>query len=128
MSAPASIAVRVRKLMADGKPRTATEIADAISASPSKVGDFVRVAREPGRNQELHAIDKGGKARAVRYVTGNGENVTVRPAPATLAAKLRDDELTDDELDARYRSRSNWPAVDVVLLRSIDSMVRMGAV
>lgn len=127
MTARISIAVRVRKLMADGEPRTACEIAEAIGASDSKVGDFLRVAREPGRNQEVHAIDKGGKFNAARYVIGKGENAFLRPSPVSESRKAEKD-MTEDELDALHRARARWwTPVDVLVLQSINAMVRMGA-
>jgi DNA-binding CsgD family transcriptional regulator len=130
MSAPATIAERIRLLMADGEPRASADIAAKIGGSNSKVGQYLRIAREPGAKQEIHAVDKGGYMGAVRYVIGKGENICMSPAPATLAqmAARSDDEMTDAELDAKHRGLARWwPKPDVLVLSAMDSMVRMGA-
>lgn len=120
-----TIPERIIDLMADRLPRTSTEIADVLDVNVSKVNDFMRVARIPGRRQELHALDRNGKAGAARYVIGKGENAALRSAPIA-ERKTRVDDLTDAELDDMHRPRARWwPAVDVVVLNSINAMVRM---
>jgi hypothetical protein len=127
MSRHATLAKRILALLEDGKPRTSTEIAAEIRGSDSKVGLFLRVARTPGEAQQVRALDKGGYKGAVRYVLGKGENVYVRPAPvaaAQLAARA-DAELTEEQLDAKYRGYGRWwPAADAVVQKSFDAMVR----
>lgn len=127
MSRRASIPDRILQLLADGKPRTTSEIAAEIKASDSKVGNFVRIARVPDETQQIRAFDKGGYKGSVRYVLGKGENVYLRPAPVTYAklAALPDEILTEAQLDAKYRGYARWwPTPDVVVLKSFDAMVR----
>lgn len=129
MSRRATIPDRILKLLADGKPRTSAEIAAEIRGSDSKVGHFIRVAREPGEKQQIRAVDRNGYKGSARYVLGQGENVHVRPAPVTVAklAERSDDELTETQLDAKYRGYARWwPTPDLVVLSEIDAMVRSG--
>jgi hypothetical protein len=111
MSAHATIAERIRTLMADGKPRTAAQIAKDIKAIPARVNDFLRLTREPGFDQEFRAFDRGGYRKAIRYVRGRGENVQYRNCPPRRVAR-------------RSVADKWWPAADVVVLRSFDEMVR----
>lgn len=127
-----TIADRILALLADGKPRTSAEIARAIDANLRRVDQLLKVAREPGGRQQLHAADRGGQFNSVRYVIGPGENNYSRPAAIVRSAedgldKDRLEGLTDAQLDAKYRGQWRWPKVDAVVLRSIDAMVRMGA-
>jgi hypothetical protein len=116
----------VRTLMADGKPRTAQEIAAAVDRDVSKVNDFLRLARAPGRHQELHAMDRGGNHGAVRYVIGKGENTYLRACPVS-DSQIHEEEMTDEQLDALHRPRAKWwPKADPTLLNAVNAIVRMG--
>jgi DNA-binding Lrp family transcriptional regulator len=117
----------VLALMADGKHRTANEIADAIDRSERIVNNYLCRAREPGIDQQVHAVGRDRKFQATVYAIGKGENVMLRP-PRPPRGKRKDVELSDKQMDAMHRrDNRRFPKVDPVLLKAINAMVRMGA-
>ncbi|HDR9153809.1 TPA: hypothetical protein QDB05_000228 [Burkholderia vietnamiensis] len=115
---------QIRALMADGRPRTALQIADALDISIRPVNEYLRAASAQGPTQEVHSVDRNGKGNAARYIAGRGENVPPRGQKQKDADER---ELTDDELDAKHKSPMRWwPAPDVLVIRTINNMVRMG--
>lgn len=121
------IAGLIRELLSDGKPRTARQIADEIHRDISKVNEYLRIARTPGRRQEVRAFDRGGNCRSVRYVCGKGENADVRRSPVSQS-RIEKEKENETRLDRKHqRDGRRFPKVDPVLLNAINSMVRMGA-
>jgi len=112
---------RIIDLMADGKPRAATQVAKALGIDSKKVGEHLRRGAVKGPSQKYRSVDRAGPRRAIRYVAGSGENVDVRPYGTDR------DSLDDAEVDQFFRSDAKWwPVADVVVLSAIDAMVRQG--
>ena len=113
---------QIHALMADGRPRAPSDVAEALGFGTKLASDYMRQYSRPGPNQRYHTVDHEGARNAARYVLGPGENVGAR--------RLLDPDSDSDDaaLNARYRKEPHdWPRVDVVLLTSINAMVRMGA-
>lgn len=133
-----SLPTKIRELMApkDGAapvPRTAAEVAELLGAEKRPVRDVLAamVLRETA-----HILEWRGSYHEIVFVHGPGENA-VRPLSATpaayrkrLAEKRRKatgahDGLSDAQIDEMYRASDNWwPRADLVVVSSIDAMVR----
>lgn len=114
-------ATRIRELMSDNQPRTATEIGDLLFIEPKLIREFMRRQCAMERNQGFHAVDRLGRGRSMRYLIGPGENILPRH-------KVDKDKLTEKEVDELHRRNVRWwPAADTLLLNSINAMVRQGA-
>jgi hypothetical protein len=116
---------KIRALMLDGMPRTTLQVADALGFSLVTSVVYFRHASHPGEFQEVHSVDNMGMNGAPRYVWGKGKNKALKRAPRYVKPE---DEMTDRELDAQHRGFFKWwPEPDLLVIRTIDSMVRMGA-
>lgn len=119
----ATLARRIRDLLADGKPRAATEVADELGADSTKVREHLRRAAIRDEHQKVHTVDRLGPRLALRYAIGASENTAVRPY-----GKAHRENMTEVELNEAYRSRGErWPVADVLVIQSFDNMVRQGA-
>lgn len=107
--------------MMDEQPRAPADVAKALGFDTPLVRHVLWTHSRPGPNQRYHSVDHNSAHNAARYVLGPGENVDRRRA-------LDPDSDTDEAaLNKRHRNESrDWPAVDVLLLNSINAMVRMG--
>lgn len=112
---------QIHALMADRCPRAPSEVANMLGFDAKLVSDYLRQYSCPGPSQRYHTVDHWGARNAARYVLGAGENVGRRRALDPHS------DADDAALNERFRQEPrNWPTVDVVLLNSMNAMVRMG--
>jgi hypothetical protein len=116
---------RIRALMADGKPRTSTQVCDELDISLSASIQYFRHASHPGEYQEVHSIDNKGENGAARFVWGKGKNKAVQ-RPPNRSKPIED--MTDDELNRKFKRTDfrSWPKADLLVIQSINNMVRSG--
>lgn len=133
-------------LLADGKPRTAREIAAAVDSNHKYIRDTFN---DMVLAQEAHIVGYDNR-RSMIYALGAGVNVDPPPFKTSLEQRVRQRELnrseglkkrgrvhassrrralSDQEIDARYRIAADWwPWADSVVCNSISAMCRTARV
>lgn len=125
----------IRKLMADGQARFASEIAKSVGVKTTYVRDFMRRACLEGDSQEMHVAHWDTKRGTRVYVIGPGINalppISADRAHRVSSASERLEEMSDEQLDAMYRAKATWwPVADQVVVQAMTAMCavdRVGA-
>ncbi len=120
----ASVEVRGLRVMSDGKPRTAGQLAVEIGSSRTSACDMLHNASLPGVTQKVHVcgFTPGGRPLLI-YVAGQGINE--QPRVARSKAVWSSDP--ESALDEQYKAKASWwPRADQVVISAINAMVHAG--
>lgn len=135
-----SVIDQLRKLMADGEPRTAKQLAGLVDAAKKSIRDVMVQLVQAG---EAHIEGYTGSYYEMIFKWGPGVNA-VKQIAVTAAAErvaavravrqpiqkpVRDAAAIERRLDSRYRSDAAWwPKADPVVVNAMKAMVGAGKV